>query len=42
MRLRVIAYPPEGHADAPVILGEAPTLSGARHLVRQALGLRRR
>lgn len=41
MRLRVIAYPPEGHSDAPLILGESPTLSGARHLVRQALGLRR-
>lgn len=40
MRLRVIAYPPEGHSDAPLILGESPTLSGARQLVRQALGVR--
>ena len=41
MLLRVIAYPPEGHSDAPVLLGQADTLDAARRLVRRTLGVQR-
>lgn len=38
---RVIQHAPDGHSDAPILLGTADSLPDARRLVRSALGVRR-
>ncbi len=37
----VFQYAPDGHSDAPVLLGTTDSLPEARRLVRSALGVRR-